>query len=423
MAAWFQKAPLPEKDSESFSLRIESHPDTHLLQTLQLSESDSIQILQLGKHYYALKKTKYQRSPALLIQDPEICEHIRKQELQPGHLEHLFPTRRLDILIDDQSPLPQETKETKEAAGPSQSSKNLTAKLKEAMAEFIENNPDTAQALNLKRRPETATPQSESKPAALAAYSQHGSLAGATAEKPQPPLNQLTQAAVFTALQQASENQQAHLEKAQKLKQNLEKNDQRLHTLLEQLPTLEARFENLSMQLETLYLNWSPKDSLKPEELLKKTGRELAELQSGLETALTEALSLHNLIEIYTPTSSQRFKEPLKDLKYLIEAIVAQRHQVNYFLQQQAFKELEELRLSHLRQRKDELLTAISELQTSIEQIDTINQEILNHDPLAVPEPIPALALHELSRLEQELQYVLADPALRLNTSRENTYP
>ncbi len=418
MAAWFQKAPLPEKDSESFSLRIESHPDTHLLQTLQLSESDSIQILQLGKHYYALKKTKYQRSPALLIQDPEICEHIRKQELQPGHLEHLFPTRRLDILIDDQSPLPQETKE---APGPSQSNKNLTAKLKEAMAEFIENNPDTAQALNLKRSSETAAPQrSESKPAALAAYSQHGSLAGATAEKTHPPLNQLTQAAVFTALQQASENQQAHLEKAQMLKQNLEKNDQRLHTLLEQLPTLEARFENLSLQLETLYLNWSPKDSLNPEELLKKTGRELAELQSGLETSLTEALSLHNLIEIYTPTSSQRFKEPLKDLKYLIEAIVAQRHQVNYFLQQQAFKELEQLRLSHLLQRKDELLAAINELQASIEQLDTINQEILNHDPLAVPEPIPALALHELSRLEQELQYVLADPALRLNTSREN---
>src|SRR3990167_2650579 len=181
MAAWFQKAPLPEKDSESFSLRIESHPDTHLLQTLQLSESDSIQILQLGKHYYALKKTKYQRSPALLIQDPEICEHIRKQELQPGHLEHLFPTRRLDILIDDQSPLPQETKEV---PTPSQSNKNLTAKLKEAMAEFIENNPDTAQALNLKRKPETAAPQrSESKPAALAAYSQHRSLAGAPAEK------------------------------------------------------------------------------------------------------------------------------------------------------------------------------------------------------------------------------------------------
>ncbi len=419
MAAWFQKAPLPEKDSESFSLRIESHPDTHLLQTLQLSESDSIQILQLGKHYYALKKTKSQRSPALLIQDPEICEHIRKQELQPGHLEHLFPTRRLDILIDDQSPLPQETKEV---PTPSQSNKNLTAKLKEAMAEFIENNPDTAQALNLKRKPETAAPQrSESKPAVLAAYSQHGSLAGATAEKTHPPLNQLTQAAVFTALQQASENQQAHLEKAQMLKQNLEKNDQRLHTLLEQLPTLEARFENLSQQLETLYLNWSPKDSLKPEELLKKTGRELAELQSGLETSLTEALSLHNLIEIYTPTASQRFKEPLKDLKYLIEAIVAQRHQVNYFLQQQAFRELEELRLGHLRQRKDELIAAIGELQASIEQLDTINQEILNHDPLAVPEPIPALALHELSRLEQELHHVLADPALRLNISRENT--
>jgi hypothetical protein len=174
------------------------------------------------------------------------------------------------------------------------------------------------------------------------------------------------------------------------------------------------------MQLETLYLNWSPKDSLNPEDLLKKTGRELAELQSGLETSLTEALSLHNLIEIYTPTSSQRFKEPLKDLKYLIEAIVAQRHQVNYFLQQQAFKELEQLRLGHLLQRKDELLAAIHELQASIEQLDTINQEILNHDPLAVPEPIPALALHELSRLEQELQYVLADPALRLNTSQEN---
>ena len=78
------------------------------------------------------------------------------------------------------------------------------------------------------------------------------------------------------------------------------------------------------------------------------------------------------------------------------------------------------LRLSHLLQRKDELLAAINELQASIEQLDTINQEILNHDPLAVPEPIPALALHELSRLEQELQHVLADPALRLNTSREN---
>lgn len=417
MAAWFQKAPLPEKEGESFSLRIESHPDTHLLQTLQLNESDSIQILQLGKHFYALKKTKYQHSPALLIQDPEVCERIRKQALQAGHIEHLFPTRRLDILIDDQSPLPPESSEQ------ARSNKNLTAKLKEAMAEFIENNPDTAHALNLKRPPEAQISPRETQAAALNAYGQHGSLAGANTEKAPPPLNQLTQAAVFTALQQASENQQAHLEKAQKLKQDLEKNNQRLHTLLEQLPDLEARFDNLSQQLETLYLSWSPKDSLKPEELLKKTGRELAELQSSLEKSLTEALSLHNLIEIYTPTSSQHFKEPLKDLKYLIEAIVAQRHQVNYFLQQQAFKELEQLRLSHLIQRKEELASAIAELQASIAQLDTINQEILNHDPLAVPEPIPAMALHELSRLEQELHYVLADPALRLTTSREKKEP
>jgi hypothetical protein len=434
MAAWFHKSPADKdpsgKENEGFSLRIETHPDTHLLQTLQLNDSDSIQILQLGKYYYALKKTKYQRTPALLIQDAGLCERIRKQQLLPSHLEHLFPVipapptaQHLDILIDDQGPaitLP--LKGSTPPATNERPTKNLTNKLKEAMAEFMENNPDTATALNLKSAGTELKTKKNSISAfepAFSAYSQHGSLGENIAKH---PLNQLTQAAVFTALQQASENQQAHLEKAQDLKRELESNSQKLHVLLNNLPNLESQFQTLSQQLEKLNQRWDPSESLKPEDLLQKTGKELAQLQKQLEKALPEALSLQNLLEIYAPRDSQRFDGPLTDLKDLIQAIVAQRHQVNYYLQQQAFKELEQLRLSHLQQRQAELENAIDELSNSIQQLDTINQEILSQDPLAVPEPIPALALHELSRLEAELHHVLADPALRLNpiSSRES---
>ena len=97
----------------------------------------------------------------------------------------------------------------------------------------------------------------------------------------------------------------------------------------------------------------------------------------------------------------------------MIQKIVDHRHQVNYFLQQQAFHELEQLRISHLRQREQELVQARDELRTTIEQLERINDEILRNDPLAVPEPVPALALHELNRLEHELTILRADPAFK----------
>ncbi|PIQ24261.1 hypothetical protein COW36_10610 [bacterium (Candidatus Blackallbacteria) CG17_big_fil_post_rev_8_21_14_2_50_48_46] len=411
MASWFQKsAPPPDKEPQDFSLRIDAHPDTHLLQSLQINETDSIQILQLGKHYYAQKKTKYQRSQPLLIQDTALCEKIRKQQILPLHLEPLFDTppahAQLDILLDDHSPAL-----SLSAQGSSQpkGSAQLTLRLKEAMADFIENNPETASALNLGKVPKerTAAP----KQSALSAYAEHGSLGGKTPEL--PALNELTRPVVLAALQQASENQQAHLEKAQKLKTRLTEQSQKLETLLEELPNLEARLNKLSERLVQIHHHFKL-EKLEPESLLQKTAQELAQLQTRMEEMLTEALSLQNLLELYPQNHNPHLKTGVDQLKRLIHEIVEQRHQVNYFLQQHAFQELEQLRLEHLLKRQSELENAIQELKTSIEQLERINQEILNQDPLAVPEPIPALALHELSRLETELGYLRQDPVWRL---------
>lgn len=408
MSHWFQKhKPNPKKPD--FSLRIETHPDTHLLQTLQLNESDSILILQLGAHFYAQKKTKYNRSKPVLIQDPKLCERIRQQQILPVHLEPLFSTppapRRLDILLDDHPPPPLNPLTGSAAQAP-----DLTQRLKEAMSHFIENNPDTASALKLQ------APAAPQKPpplaASLAAYGAHRSLAGVTGKNSEPrPLQELTLPVVLSALQQASENQQAHLKKAQQLKQKLEKNRRRLEEVLAELPSLEAQLNKLSQQIARFSTQLSL-ENLSHENLLQKTGQELADLQQQLETALTEALSLHNLLEIYSP-NSRHYHESLEQLKALIGEIVEQRHQVNYFIQQQAFRELEEQRLRQLLTRRKELEQNLSELRTAIEQLERINREILRQDPLAVPEPVPALALHELSRLETELNILNSDPALK----------
>jgi hypothetical protein len=443
MSSWFTKtAPDPEPEKKAdFSLRIEDHPDTHLLQTLQISENDSIQILQLGSQYYALKKTKHQRSQPILIQDQQLCERIRRQQVMPYHLESLFappkPTRRhLDILLDDSIPISPPRSEaapsphqnlsriqsdvTNKTQRPSGEGAypHLTHKLQTAMAHFIENNPDTASALNLTSGSENQ-PLSQQKATAspVAAYIPHQSIGGKSvrSEQPGPPLNELTRPVVMAALQQASENQQAHLEKAQQLKEQLEMNSHRLELLLGQLPGLETRLNKLVEQVEYFSQHFNRQFSsqeMNPEKLLLKTGKELEKLQKQLESALTEALSLHNLLEIY-PHARWNYKKAFEHLKTLIQKIVDHRHQVNYFLQQQAFHDLEQLRMSHLRQREQELMQAQEELRTSIEQLERINDEILRNDPLAVPEPVPALALHELNRLEHELNILRADPALK----------
>lgn len=403
MREWRPKKPSnPEKPD--FSLRIESHPDTKLLQTLQLNENDSILILELGNHLYAQKKTKYHRSAPILIQDPKLCERIRNKQVLPTHVATLFSnppvSRHVDILLDEQRSNP--------LSGTVSHSLDVTHRLQQAMSHFIENNPDTASALNL--QPPAQNIFAPSTP--LAAYEAHRSLHSNAKTTPQTPLHKLTQPVVLKALQQASENQQAHLAKAQQLKKKLETHSRQLEKILAELPSLEAQLNQLSQQISDLSTHLNVKH-LNHDQLLQKTGKELADMQAQLEASLTEALSLHNILEIYSP-DSHHYSTSLAQLKALIREIVEQRHQVNYFIQQQAFRELEEARLKHLFTRRQELEEAISELRTAIEHLERINQEILQDDPLAVPEPVPALAIHELNRLETELYIINSDPALKM---------
>ena len=87
---------------------------------------------------------------------------------------------------------------------------------------------------------------------------------------------------------------------------------------------------------------------------------------------------------------------------------------MHYLQQQQAFRELESERLQILTRRQTQLKQQVDVLKNSIQGLEQINREILSQDPLAVPEPVPALALHELGRLEHELQMLEADPGLKL---------
>lgn len=394
-----------------FHLQIETHSETRLLQTLQLGPLHAVRIVQLFDKYYFLERLRGEQRAPQLLDEPLLVKNLASGgRLEAEDLRPLLPPalRGIDVLLgaEDGEGSGKQTFSDSDAADP------LQFRLQNAMARFMEQNPVTAQALG--HTASSVSLQSELTQPKI-------NVKASAATPPQPTtiecrkqeLERLTMPLVYEALQRADENQQQQLQRVQILKQEVREQTQNVERSLEQLPLFQERLDALRQRIEdwqsSMELHHVPRDSL-----LERTSEELVQLQSQLQAILSEGLALQKVMRERQFHQHEEIALRLDCLEDMLEHVVQQRHWVYYLQQQNAFRELEQQRLGILKQRKLDLHRQAQALTHSIENIERINRELLTHDPLAVPEPVPALALHELLRLEHEITVIEADPALKL---------
>ncbi|MGV3526118.1 MAG: hypothetical protein ACO1RX_18005 [Candidatus Sericytochromatia bacterium] len=396
--------------NDGFQLQIEAHPETHLLQTLRLGPHRAVQVLELFQQYYLLERRQGERqTPIQLDEAPLVARLQAGERLLPSEIEGLLPPLKgVDVLLDDQAP----------AADP------LQQRIQSAMARFAAQNPDTAEALDRHR---AAAQQAYAEHPALGARPKTGEAAAAgplpAGEKavlqeeqfpvPGAQLAQLSAPWVQQSLQQASDNQQQRLEQARQLKTEVEQQSGRVRQSLERLPAFQQQLEALTERLEG-WQSEMERHHFQRDSLLSRTAEELAALQEQLRQVLSQGLALQKIVREHRFGDDAVMAERLACFEDMIDHVVQQRHWVHYLQQQQAFRDLEQRRARQLVARRQGLLDEMASLQLAIGNLEQINREVLSQDPLAVPEPVPAVALHELSRLEYELQLLEADPALHL---------
>lgn len=460
---------------DAFQLQIEQHPDTRLLQTVRLGPQRSVQVLELFDTYYLLERYKGERRPPIQLDEAGLISRLAQGgRLNADEVEPLLPPLRgIDVVLDERSeslglrpskefgkdslndslkdafkepsrepprdPFKDSAQGSAKAAGKMMDLGKLTgreafhdapaldplqSKLQSAMARFAAQNPETAEALQWPQRQPSAPAQAES------AYGAHPALSGGSVGLPAapapretapaasraseaPPIETWTQPLVQQALQQASDNQQRLLEQAHQLKQDVDRRSGRVQKSLESLPMFQEKLDALNQRLEQ-WQSEMEKHHFSRDSLLERTDEELARLQHQLSQILSEGLALQKVLREHRFPEQSQMADKLDCFEDMLDHVVQQRHWVHYLQQQQAFGTLARERLKLLQVRRSELNDQIGKLNASIQDLEQINREILSQDPLAVPEPVPALALHELSRLEYELQVLEADPALQL---------
>lgn len=403
----------------SFYLQIEDHPDTHLIQTLSLGQQRSVHVLQLFENYYFLERHKGERRPPVQLDEAPLLTKLKQGKLLQAEevLPLLPPIQGFDFVVDDQSEV-----RLKSAPAKAESAKSdpLGNHLQEALARisaYVQTSADGSAQTISKSSDAVQVQQAYDAHPALGAsptsLSQSSLTETATALDSYEPIEKQTQVIVQKALREASENQQKQLEKAQQLKADVDQQSVFVQKELDRLPVLQERFEEMNQRLEQ-WQSEMERHHFNRDSLLSRTAEELAELQNQLRQVLSEGLALQKVMREHRFPDVMLMADKLDCFEDMLDHVVQQRHWVHYLQQQQAFRELESERLLILKGRQAQLQAQIALLKTSIQDLEQINREILNQDPLAVPEPVPALALHELARLEHELQMLEADPGLKL---------
>ncbi len=432
-----------------FQLQIEHHPETHLLQTLRLGPQRSVQVLRLFDRYYLLERNKGERRPPVQLEEPELLTRLATDgRLLAAEVEPLLPPLRssFDIVLDDDSlessslsPMPASlplSSSISTGATPADADP-LQSKLQTAMARFREQNPETAAVLQHHQPvplPEKslyepfkstygahpslgASAPSEELEAQVESLSRQApppaELAGAlrAESSAEPGLETLTQPLVAQALQQASDNQQKLLEQAAQLKRDVDKRSERVQSALDRFEAFQERVDELNNRLE----HWQSemeRHHFSRDSLLERTAEDLERLQRQLRQILSDGLALQKVLREHRFPDQDQMNDKLACFEDMLDHVVQQRHWVHYLQQQQAFSALERERVQVLVTRRKALKHQLVQLKDAIEQLEQINREILTRDPLAVPEPVPALALHELTRLDYELQMLESDPGL-----------
>lgn len=394
---------------DSFRLQVESHPETQLLQTLHLGLQHTVQVVSLFDKIYLIERYKAERMPPLRLDEPALLKQLYTTgKLEAEALRPLLPPRQsasIDFLIDDHSsstlPEVSDSPAAETAASAEGGHDPLQALLYQAMSRFARQSEAAA----------APAPDKAESPPPAADVVRDAAPAQPAVSAERPPIQLLTAPLVQEALQNALEQQQQRLEQSQQLHQQLQSQTTEVRQALDTLPHMQARMDRLQAQLEQ-WQNDMERHHLTRDHLLAHTQQELSQVQQELQQLLADGLALQKVLREQRFPPQSQMDERLDCLADMLDQVVQQRRWVHALQQQASYQVLENSRLQLLQQRRQALRTDIASLQAAIAQLEQINQEILNADPLCVPEPVPALALHELARLEQELQILNHDPAL-----------
>ena len=373
--------------TEPFHLDIIQHPETHLYQSWNPTPHQQLQVLLLFEQSYLVQREHGELIALYPIKDPAICHKIQAQHKLSAE-DLVFLGQLTETTPTDDTPQPQ-------SPPPSLS--------------------HTAQALSAYQPQQTAG-SSEVPPQALPLP---GTLLKTVEDT---PLHQETLPLLNAALEIAQEQQQALLSTAANLQNNIQKQQIQLQQQLRQMPRLEQELELLNQKLEEWQLVMEAEHHHQ-ESLVHHTQQELCAIQNRLQDTLSSGMALQNHLRSRRLPEDHQLQRKLNYLEEMIDHVLAQRHSVHYILQQKAYQHLENQRLDLIKARYTALCEARAQLAQQVEQLEAVNRDILDNDPLAVPEPVPVMALHELQRLQFEQEVLEADPGLQAHLKQQKETP
>lgn len=369
----------PKPMSEVFQLEIIQHPETQLYHTWQPAPQQVLQLLLLFDNLYLAHRQQGEWTSVLPVKDPALIQKVAQQNKLDAEdqqrLENLLPI------------------EKEEAAKPEQTSLQTSSGP-------LSNSHHALSAYQPQRTTGTGHQPSPTAPHAVLRSIE------------ETPLITQTTPLIEATLEIAQEQQQALLTQAEHLQQDIQKQQLHLQQQLRQMPQLEQELELLNQKLEEWQLAMEAEHHHQ-DHLIHHTQQELIGIQEHLQGILSSGMALQNHLRSRRLPEDHQLQHKLSYLEEMVDHVLAQRHSVHYILQQKSYQHLEEQRLDVLKQRYKNVSEAREKLAEHVQQLETVNREILLQDPLAVPEPVPIMALHELQRLQFEQDILEADPGLQ----------
>lgn len=366
-----------------FHLDIVQHPETRLYQSWGTAPQQNWQILFLFENIYLIQRQYGELITVKVVEDPLWINKIRQQKkLSVSELAQLE-----NRYHSTEEPTPSQT--------PAPATTSPLAAAAHALSAYA--------------------PQSTT---GAGVPTQNQLLQQLDAE----PLEETTRPLIEQALEIAQEQQQTLLQQAAELQGSIQKQQLQLQHQLRQVPQLEQELELLNQKLEEWQLVMEAEHHHQ-EALVHHTQQELQSIQAQLQETLSSGMALQHHLRSRRLPEDHQLQQKLNYLEEMIDHVLAQRHSVHYILQQKSYQHLEDQRFEVLKNRYDRVQAAHQSLQAQIAQLETINRDILLQDPLAVPEPVPMMALHELQRLQFEKDLLEADPRLQTHFKNKKAAP
>lgn len=293
--------------------------------------------------------------------------------------------------------------------------KHLVSRMTDAMSTFADNNPDAISVLHLDENLQRVKQKGisnymdSSTPGGGSATSSPESTPTTFSSHAQMP----TRKPVTRSLDTVIQTQKERLHQVKQMQHKIEQEKIRFDALLNKQQTIDAKTQEIEQYLSH-FVHQSQLADLPEESVLQKTDLELQDMETTLNQILTNGSVLKRLLENNQEYASQiaGHDKPLDSIVNSLNQVAQQRRLVNQLKHKRQHHEVEKERVMILIRRKRDIEVAIQELKQVLEQIESANNQILELDPFAVIEPVPATAENELKRLEFELQLVSGDPGV-----------